>query len=405
MTEPPADWSPTTVSDHPEWTTNTWITTTSEGSDEPTIVPVLIGCPACGGGGSGIILFGFPKFINTLFKFPGFPQFSFPCIPPGCDSPPETHEDDGDDSSSTDQASETTAASSTCTEEVTASDCLVACTTYTGPGADPTPDCTTTCTKTQTGCDVTGVTSTTSAEACSATGDDSCLNCAEEENLVDWEADPEDPDFQKRSEYSPSLGGHHSLKKRSPAAVVTKLGDPALGCSFTKLVQYPEYPGGGEMMKPDLLGTLGTVNADWDSKIKRWFIMTRDAQCIPSMSQVAASGYHAKGTNGRWVQKDLPTTDHFYEKSWLKDFFVNILDSSVADLSTLTGEQAKINCKDFNYYTDESAAATVPNQLAQVFNAFPSKTDYLENFIGMDDYINAQCKVCIRVSIRERISD
>src|SRR5262249_47505922 len=145
----------------------------SSGSNEPTIVPVLIGCKQCGGRGSGIIIFGWPKFINTLFKFPQFPKFSFPCIPPGCDTPPKTDpEDDGDDSSSS-----TTQSSSTCTDEVTASDCLIACTTYTGTAdATRTPDCTTTCTKTHTGCSATGVTSTTSTEACSATGG-ACLTC------------------------------------------------------------------------------------------------------------------------------------------------------------------------------------------------------------------------------------
>ncbi|KAK7425776.1 hypothetical protein QQZ08_007752 [Neonectria magnoliae] len=386
VTEPPVGWAPTTVSDHPEWTTNTWITTTSEGSSDPTIVPVLIGCPACGGGGSGIILFGFPKFINTLFNFPGLPKFSFPCIPPGCDSPPDTHEDgddDPDNSSTKDDETETSETeSSTCTEEVTASDCLVACTTYTGSAdATLTPECTTTCTRTQTGCSVTGTTSTTSAEACSATGDGACLNCAEERGLVENPDDsdnPTDPDDSGEIETG-------SLRKRGKAAKLKTLGTDSSICTLNKNVAYPEYPGGEKTLNSEPLGAPL-------SNIKRWFIMTRDAQCIPSIHQVSAAGYHVMPTSGR-PQLEVATIDHAYEKSWLKDFFNEILDNSQPSVRGVsTGSQAKINCNDLSYYTDDAASVNGPNQLADVFRSYPSNSKYLDDFIGMDDYVNGQSK-------------
>ncbi|KAF7557793.1 hypothetical protein G7Z17_g409 [Cylindrodendrum hubeiense] len=399
MTEPPAGFAPTTVSDHPEWTTNTWITTTSDGSSEPTIVPVLVGCSACGGAGSGIIIFGFPPFINTLFNFPNFPKFSFPCIPPGCSTPPDTSEDgdDGDDdnNSTQDEASETTEVSSTCTEQVTASDCLVACTTYTGVGADPTPECITTCTRTQTGCSATGITTTTSVEACSATGDGACLNCAEEIGLVtstDESDNPTDDANSGEIEDDGSETGNlkkrdSSLEKRGAAVIFKKLGSNSLGCPVTKHVEFPEYPGGETVLTSDAAGTLAAP----ETSIKRWFIMTRDAQCIPSISQVAAAAYHAKPAVGRRPQLEVATIDHVFEKSWLKDFFTNILDKNVPDVSTTTGAQTKLNCKDLAYYTDDSTG-TGPNQLEAVFNRYPSNTNYLDDFIGMDDYINGQSK-------------
>ncbi|KAM0207316.1 hypothetical protein ACHAQD_012108 [Fusarium lateritium] len=68
----------------PEWTSNTWITTTSGNSSEPTIVPILVCCKKCSGSGSVIILWDFPKATDTCFKLPGLPKFTVPCIPPGC---------------------------------------------------------------------------------------------------------------------------------------------------------------------------------------------------------------------------------------------------------------------------------------------------------------------------------
>jgi len=64
------------------WTDNLWLTTQVNG--HTTIVPVIVGCPGCGGRGGGIILWNFPAAPKVSFKFPGLPKLpsiSFPCVP------------------------------------------------------------------------------------------------------------------------------------------------------------------------------------------------------------------------------------------------------------------------------------------------------------------------------------
>ena len=56
------------------WTTNTWITTNAPGESEPTVVPVLVGCPGCGPPGHGLIVFGLPKIPRVQFHFPSIPK-------------------------------------------------------------------------------------------------------------------------------------------------------------------------------------------------------------------------------------------------------------------------------------------------------------------------------------------
>ncbi|KAL9639788.1 MAG: hypothetical protein Q9204_000962 [Flavoplaca sp. TL-2023a] len=65
------------------WTTNTWITTNAPGESEPTVVPVLVGCPGCGPPGHGLIVFGLPKIPRVQFHFPSIPKlprFHVPCL-------------------------------------------------------------------------------------------------------------------------------------------------------------------------------------------------------------------------------------------------------------------------------------------------------------------------------------
>jgi hypothetical protein len=72
--------------------------------------------------------------------------------------------------------------------------------------------------------------------------------------------------------------------------------------------------------------------------------------------------------------------DHVYEKSILKDFFKQILDDSAASVQGVTqGSQGKINCADLAYYTDDDPNGASLNQLKQVFGAFPSINNYLDD--------------------------
>ena len=77
------------------WTENFWLTTRKDG--HTTVVPVIVGCPGCGGKGRGVILWNFPSLPRVSFQFPklpGLPAISFPCIPipliKTCSSPPKS---------------------------------------------------------------------------------------------------------------------------------------------------------------------------------------------------------------------------------------------------------------------------------------------------------------------------
>ena len=71
---------------------NYWLTTQVNG--RTTVVPVIVGCPGCGGKGRGIILWNFPPIPSVSFRFPKLklPSISFPCIPipliKSCSKPP-----------------------------------------------------------------------------------------------------------------------------------------------------------------------------------------------------------------------------------------------------------------------------------------------------------------------------
>ena len=71
---------------------NYWLTTQVGG--QTTVVPVIVGCPGCGGIGGGIILWNFPPIPGVSFQFPklNLPPISFPCIPipliKSCSKPP-----------------------------------------------------------------------------------------------------------------------------------------------------------------------------------------------------------------------------------------------------------------------------------------------------------------------------
>ncbi|KAF6804405.1 hypothetical protein CMUS01_14853, partial [Colletotrichum musicola] len=187
MTSVPPDFS-IQILTRPEWTTNTWMTTTASDGGQ-TILPVLVGCPGCGG--NGIVLWNLPLIPNVSFKLPNLPnlpnlpQFSLPCIrlpfiPVGnCPGPVTENTDplndgnDGDDDNhssaeSTTTSTPSTTASSTesCTVTQTASNCVATC-SHTTVNQVSTVTCfTTACLQTVTGCNVTGTTSTTTKQPC-----------------------------------------------------------------------------------------------------------------------------------------------------------------------------------------------------------------------------------------------
>ncbi|KAJ4217668.1 hypothetical protein NW759_008979 [Fusarium solani] len=168
MTEPPMGFS-TELITNSDLTTNTWITTTKD--DQETVVPVLVGCPGCGGTFGGIILWGLPSVTNVVFNLPSLPPFYLPCIhvlgasigqcTQGPSDPPEDSKSDPssclDDETKT-RERETSASSSRCDATDTATDVFVACGTGSADGS-ATTTCSTS-TTIVTGCSVSGSTTT-----------------------------------------------------------------------------------------------------------------------------------------------------------------------------------------------------------------------------------------------------
>ncbi|KAL3593213.1 hypothetical protein FPOAC2_07507 [Fusarium poae] len=387
VTDAPEGFSSSTVSGHPEWTSNTWITTTSGDSSEPTIIPVLVGCKKCGGSGSGIVLWNFPKTPDTWFKLPGLPKFTFPCIPPGCSTPPTTSEsnsndDDGDDEEDNEPSS------TTCTDKATVTDCFVACTTYTGPaGASITPECSTTCTATHTGCSVTGTTTTSSAAACGPSGDSSCVICSNDD-LEDTGSNSLD----RRDNY---------LEKRA-GRDIRSVG----GCAaFAFSPAFPAYPGGETVLYKD--ATIISQNSPLND-IKRWWLTTQGSQCVPILrGNLDAATFIKDRTDP--TGHGVASLDHVYEKSMLLDFFNEIIDPNgppVKGMST-GGPRHKINCQDMESYGGATKNSK-KRLLQKVYDTYPSGTltvrkgkltikdaHYLEDFIGMNHWTNGIAKAFV----------
>ncbi|KAL6918754.1 hypothetical protein FSST1_002780 [Fusarium sambucinum] len=374
VTEAPPGLNPSTVSGHPEWTSNTWITTTSEGSD-PTVVPVLVGCDDCGGSGSGIILWGFPPVPNTWLQLPGLPKFSFPCIPPasGCTSTPVTEESGEDGDEDEDKSSVTT-----CTDKVTVTDCFVACTTYTGPaGETVTPECQTTCTRTQTGCSVTGATTTSSAEACGPSGDSECTSCS-----VDLTANDDSESLKRRA-----------LERRGEVDIKNDIAGCDWSGSTVGSPRFPAYPGGNRVLKNEA----AIVSQDSPlNQIKRWWRMTRDSNCVPSLNNIDEAQYPKNLPN-----IEGPSIDHVYEKSMLLDFWRFIIDPAAPAVVGMTaGTPNKINCNDIKSYGGINSGT---NLIQKVFDTYPGSQDvimptdaqFMDDFIGMDQWTNGNAKAQI----------
>ncbi|KAL2678603.1 hypothetical protein Neosp_009352 [[Neocosmospora] mangrovei] len=413
VTVPPENWSPTCASGHPEWTTNTWITTTSEGSTKQTVVPVIVGSKECDDDGSGLILFGFPPITGVWFKFPGFPGFSFPCIQTfitQCNDPPKSEKDDGDDD-------DDDKSSTACSETVTASDCLVACTTYTGPAdAEITPDCTTTCTKTHTGCSVTGVTSTTTeAEGCSATGGgEECAECSDEllytmDGSLGRDVADEDPLVEKR----------WSSPESNRVNAANKLGSCVIPASVP--IAFPQYPEGNDVFLYEQ-----AIKKSGSSPLRlidRWYFWERKDDgrgCYLDLNGPKPSNQYFGGKlpaqGAANYQEKAPSIDHIFEKSFLKDFWWSITPRNGRGQS-IRGTKPKqpvqqISCDDLIYYGSamSSPFGSPPNNaqdmefVKDVFKTYPGARQnpggqehqqiqpldahFLDDFIGVDAWTN-----------------
>ncbi|KAF5672315.1 hypothetical protein FHETE_3813 [Fusarium heterosporum] len=380
VTQVPSDWAPTCVSGHTEWTADTWITTTVDGFTTPTVVPVLVDADDCDSDGSGLILWGFPHVTGTQFNLPGAPPFSLPCIPPFCSTPPKVEPvggsegDDGDDDSSKSDKS-----SATCTDTSTVSNCLVECTTRTGIDVAPTPECTTTCSQTATGCSVTGTTTTTEVDACSATGDVSsdCSTCPSELDNSDLgsELEPES-DLTRRWN-----GPEKNAERR-----VGRCSAESLGTTF----KYPNYPAGPDIFMNEK--ALAQPNNRSPLKdVPRWFWKEMDrTTCRPVLKGLGNSEAAQKRVN-------VATIDHVYEKSFLRDYWSYITRQGGRNVygSKPVQKPAFITCDDLKNY-----GGTSMSLVKDVYMKYPgatqnggdtlnpSEANWLGDFVGMDQWTN-----------------
>ncbi|RMJ17640.1 hypothetical protein CDV36_002686 [Fusarium kuroshium] len=416
VTVPPENWSPTCASGHPEWTTNTWITTTSEGSTEQTIVPVIVGSKECDDDGSGLILFGFPPVTGVWFKFPGFPGFSFPCIQTfitKCNDPPKS-EKDGDDDDDNDKSS------TACSETATASDCLVSCTTVTGAlDAEITPECTTTCTKTHTGCSVTGVTSTTTeVDGCSATGGgEDCAECSEDLLYTMNGARGRD-----EVEEDPSAVEKRWSRADQNNVAGNKVGNCVMPNGVT--IAFPQYPEGNDVfMYEQAIKKAGNSPLRLIDRWYYWERMTnKDIGCWLTVNGPVPSNeyFHGKPLPSIDVpnyREKAPSIDHIFEKSFLKDFWWSITPRNGKGQSirgtTPQKDVQQISCSDLIYYGSALSSPFGSSQpsnaqgiefITDVFNTYPGakqnpggqehqqvqplNAQFLDDFIGVDAWTN-----------------
>ncbi|KAI0179934.1 hypothetical protein GGR52DRAFT_587445, partial [Hypoxylon sp. FL1284] len=293
--------------------------------------------------------------------------------------------------------STSTKSESSCTQTKTASDCAVTCKPTVTASTHTSITCfTTACSKTTTGCSVTGTTTTTTSTTSCRPGpsgvgrrDDSChLACPE----YDVPHDSDDSDDSSDDDTS---------DKRDIMARAPKNIEEFSGCTLTTPagmpVTVPSNPPGGKFWNQDKIGfkhANGPAKAA-SQAVPRWYSTTVDAAaCTPTVVKVGVANYPDGGTqtNDKDKKKVLQraTMDHSWEKGWLTDFFGSIIDNSAPDLSGVKNAgSGKMTCADFNKYIFGSGSQ---NLIDAVYKGLPSKDPDHLDYIGMTDNLNADCK-------------
>ncbi|KAI6756976.1 hypothetical protein HG530_011574 [Fusarium avenaceum] len=328
VTNQPVD--STCISDRPEWTQNTWITTTSKGASEATVVPVIVG-EDCDD-----IIFGLPPIAGVVFKRPGRPGISFPCIPsldPRCAAPPVVHQggssDDGE-----------------------------------GEGDDDSESLTESYTS------AVSTTSTTSAESCPTGGSCACT------------LPPVDPDVVDEEESDLWASDTKGLLRRGNPKPKDMLGLGPNGkglCPIKGKLKFPGYPKGRSLLTRDMKGKLSAK----ENEISRWYVY--ENECRNSYKQVDASTY--SNMFEKLEGDNSASTDHVYEKSFLKDFFAVILSQEVPSVKESPDiDREQITCDDLNYYVWDEVNNI--NRLQAAFDTYPSDKKWLEDLVGMQQALN-----------------
>ncbi|KAI1771557.1 hypothetical protein F4818DRAFT_207037 [Hypoxylon cercidicola] len=400
ITAPPTSFSAVTLSGT-SFPSNTWVTTTDK-EDHTTIVPVIVT-----GGGIGIVMWNLPPTPNVQFSFPKLPKFHLPCIKvfgvsvgdctvdPASDGPP-------DDVDPTENPTETKTTQSTsskslsssspeCTASNTVSNCVVQCATATI--SNSCASFTTMCSQTRTGCSFTGITSTISSSTSACTTCSSCLGRQEPgDGVPPFQTpgpNPEDEDeSMKRGIAGRVRMDPRALDKRGSKSIVNNIGGCNLATGSAPKLTRPPWPAvSAAMLTPDQAGKM----AQKYSTISRYDRATTIGPCgVPTTTRLDANAFAAatKYTDysGRvWDNNNDASLDHAYEKSWIKDFFEQLV-------ATASGS-GKLSCTDLNqfFFPKAPAPGTCQYNLIQpVWDGIASEKNLY--FVAMSQFLNGDGK-------------
>ncbi|KAI1393091.1 uncharacterized protein F4822DRAFT_426286 [Hypoxylon trugodes] len=410
-TIPPTGFSAITLSGT-SFPSNTWLTTTDK-DHHTTILPVIVT-----GGGIGIAMWNLPPTPDVQFSFPKLPKFHLPCIKifgvsigsctsnPASDGPPSN--DDPTDSptktrttlstsskpsssistSTSTKSSSSSSSSSTseCTVSKTVSNCAVQCATTTT--SNSCISFTTECSQTRTGCSITGTTSTITSSASACTTCSSCLGRQEPGNGVPPYQTPgpnldDEEDSRKRG-----IAGRArapAFEKRGPSSLIVKISTCNLKTGSAKKLTRPPWPAvTATMLNPDKAGKMAAKY----STISRYDLATTIGACgVPTTTRVNALAFAAAPTYTDYAGKERPNNndaslDHAYEKSWIKDFFTQI----VAEASG----NGKLSCADLNQFFFPTVNKCQHNLMQPIWNSIASEKNL--DFIVMSQYLNGDGK-------------
>ena len=161
-------------------------------------------------------------------------------------------------------------------------------------------------------------------------------------------------------------------------------GDTGL-CPIKGSLKFPGYPKGPRLFTRDEKGTLSGMELD----ISRWYVYD---ECKTSYKRVDAANY--RSMYGEMENADAASTDHVYEKSFLKDFFTVILNEEVISVKDNPDlERTQITCEDLDYYVWDERNNV--NRLQPAFDAYPSDKKWLGDLIGMQGALNGGPKAGI----------
>ncbi|KAI0469711.1 hypothetical protein GGR56DRAFT_244607 [Xylariaceae sp. FL0804] len=337
-------------------------------------------------------MWGFPHIPNVQFNFPGLPKFHLPCVKVfgisigSCTADPVT---DGPADGLGDPTS------SSCAVSQTVSDCAVQCASTTT--SNSCASFIITCSNTQTGCSVTGITSTVSSSTSACASCSSCLGPASG-GLI-FSASP-NLDYRDNMDtwMARGLAGRlmvegRGLEKRGPKSLINALGGCALVSGAAKSLTRPLWPAvTAIMLNPELAGNLKAKY----SIISRYDVATKTGPCsnVPTTTRLdakafaaaaapAAPGYTDMAGIVRNNNKDA-SLDHAYEKSWIKDFFNQLVGSS--------SSSSKLACNDLNafFFPKDPNGACQYNLVQDAWNAIGSDKNL--DFVAMSQFVNGDGK-------------